>query len=461
MAVTDFIVAIELGSSKITGIAGRKNSDGGIQVLAYAQENSSVFIKKGIIYNIDKTAQCLTSIINKLEAALDATIEKVYVGIGGQSLRTVGNTVSRHLDEETIISHELIDDIIKDNVQIPIIDMEILEVAPQEYRIGNNFQVDPVGVLSNHIEGRFLNIVARTSLKKNIIKCFGQAKIDIAGYFISPLVMADATLSDSEKRSGCALVDFGSDITSVSVYQKNILRHLAVIPLGGKNITDDICSKQLEEEEAEGLKKKYGCAVREISEDTDENTVYPIDDKRSIEDKILNNIVEARAEEIVANVWNQIVLSGYDDKLLAGIIITGGASNLKGLDEAIRKRIRLEKGKTDKIRQAKYVHYSVKGGVLEMMTRDASLNTILGLLYAGEDNCCKPEETKPEEWRNSTPGNLFELDSVDDENFSRDSQKDKEKREKKEKEKKEKGPNKLEKWLNGVTTTIFSDDDMK
>ena len=482
MAATNFIAAIELGSSKITGIAGVKSTDGGMQILAFAQENSSVFIKKGIIYNIDKTAQCLTSIINKLEATLEATIGKVYVGIGGQSLRTVANTVIRHLDEEMIISQELIDEIKKENIQIPIIDVEILEVAPQEYRIGNNLQTDPVGILSNQIEGRFLNLVARTAIRRNITKCFEQAKIDIAGYFISPLVMADVTLSDSEKRSGCALVDFGADTTTVSVYQKNILRHLSVVPLGGNSITHDICSQQLEEEEAEEIKIKYGNAFYEMSEDIEENNAYPIDDKRAIDEKVLNDIVEARTEEIAANVWNQIVLSGYDDKLLAGIIITGGASNLKGLDEAIRKRIKIEKGKIDKIKQAKYVHYSVKGTISEVMSRDASLNTILGLVYAGEENCYKPEEIvqEPEEWKNVTPGNLFldeeEEEEIRHERKERDKEKEKEEKERKEREKKlkeqkekerrekekrEKGPSKLGKWINDVTNTIFSDDEMK
>ena len=109
MATTEFIAAIELGSSKITGVAGKKNSDGSMQVLAYAQEDSSTFIRKGVIFNLDKTAQSLTSIINRLEGELKNSIAKVYVGIGGQSLRTIRNTEVRHLEEETKISQELID----------------------------------------------------------------------------------------------------------------------------------------------------------------------------------------------------------------------------------------------------------------------------------------------------------------------------------------------------------------
>ena len=178
MATTEFIAAIELGSSKITGVAGRKNSDGSMQVLAYAQEDSSTFIRKGVIFNLDKTAQSLTSIINRLEGELKNSIAKVYVGIGGQSLRTVRNVVSRDLEEEAIISEELVNAIGDENVAIPVVDMDILDVAPQEYKVGNNLQANPVGLVGSHIEGRFLHIVARSSVRKsgrryggNVLRC--------------------------------------------------------------------------------------------------------------------------------------------------------------------------------------------------------------------------------------------------------------------------------------------------
>ena len=353
MAATDFIVAIELGSSKITGIAGKKHADGSIQVLALASENSSDFIRKGVIYNLDKTAQSLTSIIKKLESTLKASIGKVYVGIGGQSLRTIRNTEVRHLEEETKISQELIDSIMDSNREVPIIDQEILEVAPQEYKVGINLLADPVGVPSDHIEGRFLNIIA--------------------------------VLTNSEKRSGCMFIDFGADTTTVSVYKNNILRHLAVIPLGGSNITKDICSQQIEEEDAEELKKKYGNAYADKSEDGDDNPTYSLDGKCSIESHLLEDIVEARVNEILANVWNQIVLSGYEDKLLAGAIITGGAANLKNMEEAFSNRTKVEK-----VRMAKESQLSLKGGMMELK-KDGTCNTIIALLGAGKENCYRPE----------------------------------------------------------------------
>ncbi|WP_455674310.1 cell division protein FtsA [Phocaeicola sp.] len=384
MAATDFIVAIELGSSKITGIAGKKHPDGSIQVLAIASEHSSDFIRKGVIYNLDKTAQSLTSIIKKLESTLKASIGKVYVGISGQSLRTIRNTEVRHLEEETKISQELIDSLMDSNREVPIIDQDILEVAPQEYKVGINLLADPVGVSSDHIEGRFLNIIARSNVKQNIDKCFRQANIEIADYIISPLAMADAVLTNSERRSGCMLIDFGADTTAVSVYKNNILRHLAVLPLGGSNITKDICSQQIEEEDAEELKLKYGNAYVDPSTDEDDIPNYSIDGKCNIEAHLLEDIVEARVNEILANVWNQIVLSGYEDKLLAGAIITGGAANLRNMEEAFSKRTKI-----DKVRMAKDTQLSLKGGV--ELKKDGMFNTIIALLAAGKENCYRLE----------------------------------------------------------------------
>lgn len=392
MAETDFIVAIELGSSKITGIAGRKESDGSIHVLAYAKEESSSFIRKGVIYNIDKTAQSLTSIINKLESALDNEISKVYVGIGGQSIRTVKNIVARHLATEEIITDELVDSIKDENRQIPLIDMDILDEVPQEYKIGINLQVDPVGVLGSNIEGRFLNIVARSSIKKNLQRCFELAKIEVADYYISPLAAAAVILTDTEKRTGCALVDFGADTTTIAVYKNNILRYLSVLPLGGNNITRDICALQLEEDEAENLKVKYGNAVFETNDDEGPKTFLLEDEKRTIERKVLNEIIEARVEEIIANVWNQIELSGYQGDLMAGIIISGGGSNLKNLDEAIKNRTKI-----NNVKIARFVRTGIRSNGPDLLIKDGTQNTIIGLLNAGKENCCLLEKVKPVE----------------------------------------------------------------
>lgn len=383
MAVTDFIVAIELGSTKITGIAGKKSADGSIQILAYASEHSADCIKKGAIYNLDKTTQRLTSILKQLEETLQTSIKKVYIGIGGQSVRSIKHTEVKQLDEDTKISQALIDSMMKSNREITLPDKEILAVEPQEYKVGNNFTAEPVGIPTNHIEGNYLNIIARDTLKSNIEQCVKQAGYEVAECLLSPTVTADVVLSNSEKRSGCALIDFGADTTTVSVYKANILRHLAVIPLGSNAITKDICSLKIEEEDAEHLKLQYASAYTDVSEyEADPNKEFIIDGKYSINARKLERIVEARVEEIIGNIWNQITDSGYNDKLSSGIVITGGASNLPNLGKAVTRLTHIET-----IRIAPMGNLNLSGTI--HIPEDGTHNTLLGLLNAGKENCCK------------------------------------------------------------------------
>ena len=479
MATTEFIAAIELSSSKISGIAGKKNGDGSMQVLAYAREDATSFIHKGGIYNIDKTAQALTSIINKLESQLNNSIAKVYVGISGQSLRTVKNTVSRVFEEEGIISQELVDAICDENLEIPLIDMSVLDVAPQEYKIDNNYQADPVGVAGKRITGNFLNIVARASLKKNLEHSFEQAKVEIADLVIAPIALAKAVLTESEMRSGCALIDFGADTTTLLIYKNNILRFLSVLPLGGNNITRDITSLHMEETEAEQLKQKYGDLLYK-EEDSETPAVCQLEDGRSIELSVLNDIIEARTEEIIANVWNLLQQSGYEDKLLAGIILTGGGSNLKNMETAFRKR-----SKIDKVKTVKFIHDNIYG-FNDVLKKDGMQNTLLGLLAAGNENCCL-QEVKPVSATNVIPPNpvdMFEDDETlkeqepaaraakaqrekeekerREQERRKKEQEEKKRKEEEKKKKKKDGPNWFEKAFGKITNEIFSEgDDLK
>ena len=328
MMPKNFIVAIELGSSKMTGIAGQMNLDGSIQVLAVVKEESSSFIRKGYVYNIDKTAQCLASIVSKLEKQLKTTITQVYVGVGGQSIRSVRNVISKELPTDTMVTQDMV--------------IELMNM------------------------------------------CFEAANIQVAEMYLAPLALADSVLTETEKRSGCALIDLGADTTTVSVYSKNVLRHLAVIPLGGNNITKDIASLQMEERDAEKMKLKYASAYTE-NNDIDNNLKYSIDQDRQVECRKFVEIVEGRLEEIIANVWCQVP-EELCDKLLGGIILTGGGSNMKEIEHAFSMYTHI-----DKIRTAKFVTQTVVSSLPEINAKDGSMNTVLGLLAKGDINCAGQE----------------------------------------------------------------------
>ena len=380
VAAKEFIVAIELGSSKMTGIAGQKNLDGSINVLAVVKESSSSFIRKGVVYNIDKTAQCLTSIIKKLENQLKTEITQVYVGVGGQSIRSVRNIITKDLPSETIVTQDMVIELMDANRSMTYQDQEILDAAVQEYKVGSQLQLDPVGIQATRLEGNFLNILERKAFYKNLNKCFETAGIRVAEMYLAPLALADSVLTEAEKRSGCVLVDLGADTTTVSVYSKNILRHLAVIPLGGNNITKDIATLQMEESDAERMKLKYASAFTD-NNDIDNDLKYSIDTERQIESRKFIEIVEGRLEEIVENVWFQVP-SEYYDKLLGGIILTGGCSNMKNIEQAFTNHTHVEK-----IRVAKFVTQTILSNNEDIKSHNGMMNTVLGLLVKGDINC--------------------------------------------------------------------------
>lgn len=384
--MAEFIVAIELGSTKISGIAGKKNLDGSITVLAVVEEDSTSCIRKGVVYNVDKTVQCLSNIMQKLKTILKTNINHVYVGVGGQSILSVKNVITKELPADTIVSQDMINELMDSNRSMPYTDQEILDSATQEYKVDAQYQLDPVGIQSNHLEGNFLNILWAKSFYRNLNKCFDQAGIAIAEMYLAPLAMADSVLTEAEKRAGCVLVDLGSGTTTVSVYYKNILRHLAVIPLGGDNITKDIASFQMEETVAEQMKQKYASAYTPNNE-IDNTLMLPIDQDRKIESRKFIDIVEGRVEEIIENAWFQVP-NEYADKLLGGIILTGGGSNLKNIDIAFRNHTHI-----DKIRIAKFVTQTINTTSEEINRHNSDMNTLLGLLAKGDMNCAGPEIT--------------------------------------------------------------------
>lgn len=384
MAEKEFIVAFELGSSKVTGIAGQKKPDGSISVLALAKEESSSFIRNGVVYNIDKTAQCLTNIVKKLEGQLKTRIMQVFVGVGGQSIRGVRSVVTRELPADTIITQEMVVELMESNRTLDYPDRKILDVVEQEYKVDTQFQLDPVGIRASHLEGNFLNILERKSFFQNLNRCFDAAGIKVVQMYLAPLALANSVLTEAEKRSGCALVDIGADTTTVSVFSKNVLRHLAVIPLGSNNITKDIASLQMEESEAEKMKLKYASAYTDNNE-IDDTLKYSIDKDRQVDSRKFIDIVEGRLEEIVLNVREQIP-NEYYDKLLGGIILTGGGANMKNIERAFAIHTRIEK-----IRTAKFVTMTINATQAAIKAHDGTMNTVLGLLAKGYINCAGSE----------------------------------------------------------------------
>lgn len=389
MGVEKNIVAIELGSSAIRAIIGQKRPDGTLLVLGYEKESAPDSIRKGVVFNIDKTIQAITALIKRIEQRQKVFVNGVYVGISGQSLRTVGNTVRRQFNAKENITEEIIESLKNENSEQEYPGAEILDVVPQEFLVGAHTTNEPVGIIADRIEGCYKNIIARRSLCDGIHRCLAGSKLEERGIFISPLLLADYLLTDSEKRSGCALVDFGAETTTVAIYEKNILRHLVVIPLGGNNITNDIATVlNIEHKEAEVLKHTYGSAYIEEN-DGRENRSIKISLNRTTDERQLLNIIEARQQEILENVWAQI--QNYTDRLLSGIIFTGGAANMRDLEKPFATYHNFDKIKTRLLPAVPEYTTSLK-----LDPQSTTLATLVAMLRRGDEECTSEKPLEPD-----------------------------------------------------------------
>ena len=385
MANEKFTVTLEIGSSKITAVAGTKQPDGAIQVLAIAQEDSGSFIRKGRILNIDKMTQCIKSIKDKLEKRLNRQINKAYVGVGGMGMHTLLNCINRTFPETTKVTEDMIDELRDENIQTAPAGYEIIDVIEQEYQLGTMSSTEPVGTLTSNLKGQFLNVVTRASVRKQIEDVFYNIGINVIEIPVSFLALANATLKDNERQSGCVFVDMGAQTTSVAVFKGNILRHAAILPIGGWNITNDIAQTlQISLEEAENLKLKHDFAIEEIDENSSE--IIVLEDGRSFPINELKNIVSARLEEIIANVNHQVEISKLrPGELVAGIVVCGGVSNTSAITEAFK----IVMPKFDKVRveQKMTLQYRVNKSIATDFNTDFSYNSAVSMLDKGTENC--------------------------------------------------------------------------
>ncbi len=392
-AKNDIIVALEFGTSSIRGIAGRKRADGSVQVLGIefeeARDKKDPIIQKGIIDNIDKTGQAIHNIVGRLSDKLKVQITRAYVGLAGQSLHTELNIVKRTMETTVKITPEVTDNMKDNNRQVVYPGAEILDVVPQEFLVGNKMVADPVGVMADNLEARFLNIVARTTMREQIERAMRLAGVQVADYIISPMALADALLNTAEKRSGCALVDFGAGTTTISYYKENILRKLVVLPLGGNSITGDLMNiNQLDFDEADRLKRKEGTAMLEPQPEKSTRMV-PVSNERAIAESELLGIIAARQEEIIQNVWFQ--LQDYEKNLLSGIIITGAAAQLKNMSKAF-----MAITKTNRIQMAPNLIASTDCAPDVNIPLDKSTNTLIAMLKHGDQSCVTEISDEPE-----------------------------------------------------------------
>jgi cell division protein FtsA len=343
MENSPIVVGLDIGTTKICTIVGRRNEHGKIDILGYGKAES-LGVSRGVVTNIGLTIDSIRKSLQEASAKSQVDIAKVFVGIAGQHIKSLqhhGMVTRRSGDDE--ITQESIDAIVQDMLKLAMPPGEqIIHVIPQEYIVDNETGIkNPIGMAGVRLEANCHIITGQVTAVKNINRCVQQAGLDIEGLHLEPLASADAVLSAEEKEAGVCLVDIGGGTTDIAIFQDGVLRHTAVIPFGGNVITDDIkegCS--ILKNQAEKLKMKFGSALASSEQDNEIVSIPSLRGRapREIRVRNLSSIIQARMEEIIDYVFYEIVHSGYEKKLIDGIVITGGGALLKHLPQLVEYR---------------------------------------------------------------------------------------------------------------------------
>ncbi|MGB0836532.1 MAG: cell division protein FtsA [Flavobacteriaceae bacterium] len=336
-------VGLDIGTTKIVAMIGRRNEFGKVEVLGIGK-SKSLGVKRGVVSNITQTIQSIGQAIEEAESVSGHKIADVVVGIAGQHIRSLHHRdyITRSNANE-VIEQEDVDRLIDQVHTLVMLPGEgIIHVLPQDFKVDSQEEIkEPIGMYGGRLEANFHVVVGMISSIKNIARCVENTGLKLSGITLEPLASASAVLSDEEKEAGVALIDIGGGTTDLAIFKDGIIRHTAVIPFGGNVITEDIkegCS--IIEKQAEQLKVKFGSAWPGENKD---NEIVSIPGLRGREPKEitlknLSNIIHARVSEIIEQVFQEIKNYGYDTqkgKLIAGIVLTGGGAQLKHLKQLV------------------------------------------------------------------------------------------------------------------------------
>jgi cell division protein FtsA len=328
------IVGLDIGTTKIAVIVGHKNEHGKVEILGYGKV-PSIGVKRGVVSNIENTIQSIKEAVEEASLKSGVDINVVNVGIAGQHIKSLQHRGSMIRDNiETEISQEDIDKLCNSMYNLNMNPgEEILEVIPQEFSIDREHGIrQPRGMSGSQLEANFHIIIGHTAAAKNIYKCVRRAGLEVSELILEPIASAEAVLSEEEKEAGVVLVDIGGGTSDVAIFHEGIIRHTAVIPLGGEIVTDDVkegCS--IIKKHAEELKMKFGSALASENKDEEIVAIPGLRGRapKEISLKNLASIIQARMEEIIEHIFYEIRNSGYEKKLIGGIVLTGGGAMLK------------------------------------------------------------------------------------------------------------------------------------
>lgn len=331
--------AVDIGSTKIVALAGKKNEEGKIQIIGLGH-SASRGVSRGVVLNVEEAFAAISSAVIQAERECGRDIENVFVNISGQQLITHTSVQKKVLVRDRCVTETDITQLMNQAGGIPLEEgMSVYHINAELYTIdGEPVLTSPVGALGEKLEATYKIHVAPDSYQRNIAKCFEQGSIQVQKAILDPIASSEVVLTESEKESGVALVDIGGGTTKISIFCEGVLCFTSMVPFGGNVITKDIkegCS--ITAKEAESMKTRFGQAIADFAPEEKVVTI-PREgwDPKQISFKSLAHIIQARMEEIVVGFFYQIRKSGYADKLGAGIVITGGTALLPNVAQLIK-----------------------------------------------------------------------------------------------------------------------------
>ena len=334
MEKNQYIVALEIGSSKIVGAIAEKTPAGYLSVRYLQEEKHLNSVRYGIVQNVENIKGSVNRILKNLEGMADGRITQVYMGVSGRSLHSIVSEVKRSVGSTEPITRDLIDRIIHDATSTPIRNHETVDIVPRAYFVDKVETPNPVGQFGSSIKINVNLIVAKPALKLNLnrLMTFG---VPVKEYIVTPLAVGKHILSDSDRELGCMLVDMGAETTTVTIYKNRALIYMNTLPLGGRNLTLDIMTglKQLEET-SENVKKN-------INNPLDPNNVSNVSIE-GINARDAANYISARTGEIIANINQQLANAGVTTNDIQSIVLIGGCAHLGGLQQKMTDEIKIK-----------------------------------------------------------------------------------------------------------------------
>ena len=372
----DLLVALDIGTAKVVAIVAELKGEGHYEVIGLGQSESKG-LKKGVVVNIESTVNAIQRALEEAELMADCKIRDVWTGIAGSHIRSFNSHGMVAIKDREVAQSD-VDRVVETAKAIPIpTDQQILHVLNQEFVIDGQEDVrEPLGMSGVRMEVKVHIVTGAVSAAQNIMKCVRRCGLEVNDLILQPLASAMAVLSEDEKDLGVCLVDIGGGTSDIAVFTQGAIRHTAVIPIAGDQITNDIAmALRTPTKEAEEIKRRYGCALRELADPQDMVEVPGVGERTSkkMSRQTLAEVIEPRVEELYSLVQAELRRSGFEELLSSGIVITGGSAAMQGMvelgEEVFHMPVRLGLP-------------SYAGGLSEVI-RNPRYSTGVGLLLAG------------------------------------------------------------------------------